>query len=131
VGEAGLGASGVTFDELRRHFPNASKSTINANSDPDHPRPNPQLEHSPGPVPLATDQVEEANPGRVRVCIVSVRKRLLDPDNLCEKYALDCLRTIKGIRGDEPDKITLETTQRRAQKGEEEKTEITVYEINP
>lgn len=42
---------------------------------------------------------------------------------------LDCLRFIGAIPGDEPDKITLETTQRKVQKGETEHTEITIYQI--
>ena len=41
---------------------------------------------------------------------------------------LDCLRYCQAIRGDEPDKITLETTQRKTEKGEEE---FTLIEITP
>jgi hypothetical protein len=46
--------------------------------------------------------------------------------SLSEKWTLDCLRYIGVIRGDEPDKITLETTQRKAAKGEAEHTLITI-----
>ena len=75
-------------------------------------------------------KVEETNSGRVHIRIVSVRKRLLDPDNLCEKYHLDCLRYCGVIQGDEPDKITLETTQRKAAKGEDEHTQIEISQVN-
>ena len=75
---------------------------------------------------LAEKPIETRSTGRVHIRFVSVRKRLLDPDNICEKWTLDCLRYIGVIRGDEPDKITLETTQRKAEKGEEERTEITI-----
>ena len=75
---------------------------------------------------LAEKPIETRSTGRVHIRFVSVRKRLLDPDNICEKWTLDCLRYIGVIRGDEPDKITLETSQRKAEKGEEERTEITI-----
>lgn len=75
---------------------------------------------------LAEKPIETRSTGRVHIRFVSVRKRLLDPDNICEKWTLDCLRYIGVIPGDEPDKITLETTQRKAEKGEEERTEITI-----
>ena len=75
---------------------------------------------------LAKKPIETHTTSRVHIRFESVRKRLLDPDNICEKWTLDCLRYIGVIRGDEPDKITLETTQRRASKNEEEHTEITI-----
>ena len=75
---------------------------------------------------LAEKPIETRSTGRVHIRFVSVRKRLLDPDNICEKWTLDCLRYIGVIRGDEPDKITLETSQRKAAKGEAERTEITI-----
>ena len=117
-------------NELLRRFPNASESFIKANSDPEpsSPRKDAVMECHPGTEPLAKGQGEKANPGRVHIRFVSVRKCLLDPDNLCEKYILDCLRYCGVIQGDEPEKITLETTQRKAKKGEEEHTQIEIYE---
>lgn len=82
------------------------------------------------PVPLAACQAQEATPERVHIRIVSVRKRLLDPDNLFPKWQIDALRYCRIIRGDEPDKITLETTQRKAAKGQEEHTIIEVHAVN-
>lgn len=86
------------------------------------------MEHHPRARPLATGKTEAQDSGRVHIRFVSVRKRLLDPDNLSCKWTLDALRYAGIIQGDEPDKITLETTQRKAEKGEEEKTiiEITI-----
>ena len=88
-----------------------------------------KLEHAVSNGPLATGQAQKAATGRVHIRFVSTRKRLLDPDNLSEKWALDCLRYLGVIQGDEPDKITLETTQPKAAKGEEEHTLIEVFEI--
>ena len=90
-----------------------------------------KLERPAGNGPLATREAQAPNSGAVHIRFVSVRKRLLDPDNISEKWVLDCLRFANIIRGDEPDKITLETTQRKAAKNEDEHTEVTIYEIAP
>lgn len=77
--------------------------------------------------PLAEAKAEKAATGMLHIRFVSVRKRLCDPDNVIPKWTLDALRYVKVLRGDEPDKITLETTQRKAEKGEEEHTLIEVF----
>lgn len=61
--------------------------------------------------------------------VTSVRKCLLDEDNLCEKYHVDCLRYSGIIPDDSPDKVRIETTQRKAAKGEEEHTLIEVFAL--
>lgn len=86
-----------------------------------------KLERLDGDDPLATAQAEKANPGRVRIRVTSVRSRLLDFDNLAEKYHVDCCRYAGLIPGDSPEEIDDEpTTQRKRRKGEEEHTEITI-----
>ena len=92
-----------------------------------NPRTAPVLERTARHGPLAESESQEGNAGRVHIRFVSVRQRLLDPDNLSEKWLLDCLRNCGAIAGDEPDKITLETTQRKAAKGEAEHTIIEVF----
>lgn len=92
------------------------------------------LYHNPHPLPiverhtstgtLAKDEEQEIGAGRVHLRIVSIRKRLLDPDNLSVKWLIDCLRYSSIIRGDEPDKITLQVEQRKCAKGEAEATQI-------
>ena len=91
-----------------------------------HPRPAAELERVDGDAPLEAREGENGRAGRVHIRFVSVRKRLLDPDNLAEKWMLDCLRYCGAVPGDEPDKITLETTQRKTAAGEEEHTLIEV-----
>jgi hypothetical protein len=88
------------------------------------PNPLPELERNPSAGPLATHEGEEGGAGRVHLRIVSIRKRLLDPDNLSVKWLIDCLRYASIIRGDEPDKITLQVEQRKCGKGESEATQI-------
>jgi hypothetical protein len=75
---------------------------------------------------LASSEGEKEASGRVHFKFVSVRKRLIDPDNVSVKWLLDCCRRIGLVAGDEHDKITLETAQRRANKNEEEHTEVTI-----
>ena len=117
----------MTPNEIKRRFPNASASLLAANSE--GAGPNPKLERTPGDAALGASQAQKADSGRVHLRIVSIRKRLLDPDNLSPKWTIDALRYCRIIRGDEPDKITLEVSQRKAAKGEEEHTLIEVYRI--
>jgi hypothetical protein len=115
--------------QLRQLFPNASKSCLAAN--PENPRPvaKPQLPDRAGELALAR-KAEKARSDRVHIRFTSVRKRLLDPDNVIPKWTLDALRYAGVIRGDEPEKITLEVTQRKVAKGEEEHTLVEIFE-NP
>lgn len=75
---------------------------------------------------LASDKGEKEASGRVHFKFVSVRKRLIDPDNVSVKWLLDCCRRIGIVAGDEHDKVTIETAQRKAEKGEEEHTIIEI-----
>jgi len=117
----------MTRNEILRRFPKATESFIQANLDVDNTRPDAVMERPAIHEPLAANQGEERATGKLFIRFVSVRKRLLDPDNLAEKWLLDCLRYCRAIRGDEPEKISIETTQRKATKGEIEHTEIAVW----
>ena len=75
--------------------------------------------------PLAAASGEGRDASRVRVCVVSFRARLCDPDNLCPKYFIDCLRYAGLIADDAPDCITLEVRQVRCRRLEQ-RTEILI-----
>ena len=75
--------------------------------------------------PVAASAREARDAGRVRVCIVSFRSRLCDPDNLCPKYFVDCLRYAGLIADDTPECITLEVRQVRCPRAEQ-RTEILI-----
>ena len=96
------------------------------NNETNNPRTTPKLECSFGNEPLAEGQGEKTNAGKFSVRFISVRKRLLDPDNLSCKWLLDSLRYASIISGDEPEKITLEVTQRKCRKDESEHTIVEV-----
>lgn len=120
----------MTREDLQRLFPNASKSTLRANLSleaaiPD-PKPRQREEELAG-----GHEGEAQGPGLRHCRFTLVRKKLLDVD---AKYAsvkdlLDCLAIIGIIHGDKEGQITLEVNQRKAAKGEEECTMITVFEL--
>jgi hypothetical protein len=75
--------------------------------------------------PLAAPPREAGDAGRVRVSVVSYRARLCDPDNLCPKYFIDCLRYAGLIADDSPECITLEVRQVRCAR-RDERTELLI-----
>ena len=86
------------------------------------PKPEPPFCHEP----VAEEAGKGTDPGRFCVRITGFRLRLCDPDNLCPKYFIDCLRYAGIIRDDRPQDITLEVRQERAVSREDERTEILV-----
>lgn len=71
---------------------------------------------------------KEGYPNRFKVSIVSYRKRLIDPDNLCPKYFIDALRYEGLIPDDTAREIVLEVRQEKAVT---KCFERTVIEITP
>lgn len=120
---------GVTLNELRKIYPNASISCIRLNVGLESSGPDSVLERPARNEPLETDKGKKAATRRFHIRFTSVRKRLCDPDNLSPKWLLDCLRYCHLIDGDEPEKITLQVGQRKAIKGEEEHTIIEITQI--
>lgn len=92
-----------------------------------HSGPAAVLESHPRHEPLATEEVQRPIGAKVLVRVESIRSRLLDEDNLCEKYHVDLLRYAGVIPGDTPDEIKIEVRQRKAQKGEQERIVIEVW----
>lgn len=61
--------------------------------------------------PVAAAQREISHSGRISVRVTSFRRRLCDPDNLCPKYFIDCLRYAGLIPDDRPQDIDLQVSQ--------------------
>ena len=99
---------------------------IYANTNTDNNGQITKLERAACDEPLATGKGKKEASGRVHFKFVSVRKRLIDPDNVSVKWLLDCCRRIGIVAGDEHDKVTIETAQRKAENGEEEHTIIEI-----
>lgn len=117
--------------KFRSLFPSASPDTVRRNTVVSNggPGPAPQLERHLGNGAVGKVQIQEPTRRRFLVRIEAVRRRLIDEDNLCEKYHVDLLRYAGIISGDEAGTTRIETTQRKADKGEEERIEIEVYEL--
>ena len=92
------------------------------------PRSSPKLERTSRYAALGQSEAQKGDPSFFLVRITSVRKRLLDEDNLSEKYHVDCCRYAGIIPGDAPHQIKIETRQRKADKGEVEETIVEIYQ---
>lgn len=89
------------------------------------PLPSPKLEPIVCHEPVEEAKGKKVDSGRVRIRVTSFRTRLCDPDNLCPKYFIDCLRYSGLIQNDTPDLITLEVSQEKVKKNQE-RTEIEI-----
>lgn len=117
----------MTSNELRRLFPNHPESFIRRNSDSSEaqsPKPEPIVRDEP----VAEKNGEDRNSTRLHVRVTSYRRKLIDPDNLCPKYFIDCLRMAEYISDDSAKDITLQVEQFKVKTSGEERTEI---EISP
>jgi len=130
-------------DDIKRLFPNASRSVIAANTP--HPElfrdrashregPNdamrPELEPSSRTRDVGPSKAKKADSRCFLVRVTSIRRILLDEDNLCEKYVVDCCRYAGLLPSDRPGQTKIEIRQRKAAKGEEEATVIEIFELH-
>lgn len=89
--------------------------------------PRPIAEQAPCHEPVAAQEGETGHAGRLLVSVTSYRKRLCDPDNLCPKYFIDCLRYAQIIPDDRPQDIELRVSQ---EKSKQERTKITIERLS-
>lgn len=75
---------------------------------------------------LAAAPREEGHGPRFHIGIVSFRRRLIDPDNLCGKYFVDCLRRHNAIPDDSASVVEYSIRQEKVAKKEDERTELAV-----
>lgn len=74
-------------------------------------------------------KAQKTDSSRFLIRVTSVRKLLLDDDNLCEKFVVDCCRYAGAVPNDSPATTRIETAQRKASKGEDERTIVEIYEL--
>ena len=116
----------MTRNEILQRYPRASASFIRANLSAGDAGAVVIMERNPGNAPLATKEVQRPTGNGFLVRIVSRWKRLLDQDNLCEKYHVDLCRYAGVIPDDAPDRVKIEVAQRKAEPKEKEHTLIEV-----
>ena len=119
----------MNADELKRKFPRASQSFIKINFPDGNTRPIDKLEPSPRVRPLAKKKDEGSTCQRFLVRITAFRHRLLDEDNICEKYYVDLCRYAGIIPNDAPDQVSIESKQKKVRKSEKERVIIEIYDI--
>ena len=78
--------------------------------------------------PLEEKEVQRRTGERVLVRVTSFRKRLLDEDNLCEKYHIDLCRYAGVILGDEAGQTKIEVCQIKIGKKDKEITLVEVFQ---
>ena len=86
-----------------------------------------KLESDSCHAPLETKEVQRPDRARFFVRVESRRKRLLDEDNICEKYIVDLLRYSGIIANDSPDQCCIGVSQTKCRKGEPEEITIEVF----
>lgn len=123
----------MTADELRKTFPNASDQFIRANAQLSLAigieAPAPVVERNLRTRPLAARKAQGIDPARFLVRVTSYRVRLLDEDNLCSKYVVDCCRYSGLIPGDSPATTQIATGQKKVGSKSEERTEVVIEAV--
>ena len=134
----------MTADDIRKKLPNASAAFIALNASDTNDksdretqgqgskqadRRGAKLECSSGNGALHPPQAKERDSRRFLVRVTSVRARLLDEDNICEKYHVDCCRYAGLLPDDNPEQVKIEAGQRKVQKEEAEHTIVEIYTI--
>lgn len=85
-----------------------------------------KLECSDGNALASPAQIEAEDSRKFIVRVVSFRRVLLDEDNLAEKFHVDALRYSSFIPCDSPDRTTIQVSQIKVAKEEEEHTRIVI-----
>lgn len=113
-------------DDLRRLL--ARSETHNQGGDSGAPA---VVERRVGYGALGKTKVQKADHGYFHVRVTSFRVRLLDEDNLCEKYHVDCCRYAGILPDDSARKARITTTQQKVSSTAEERIEIEIESIPP
>lgn len=116
-------------NDILRRFQRASEGFIQANIPTGDSGKAAVVERDLGNGTLGQEEVQRRACSKFFIRVTSVRHRLIDQDNLCEKYHVDLCRYASIIPDDSPDKLEIEVCQIKAGKGQQEKTIIEVFEI--
>lgn len=88
-----------------------------------------ELESDSSNAALGSLQVQERVSSKFLVRITSFRKRLLDEDNLCEKFHTDLCRYSSVLPSDAPGRAKIEVSQAKVGGAHKEFTRIEIYVI--
>jgi hypothetical protein len=132
-------------DELRKRLPQASDSFIRANTSPvrasvdegvraddraDQNRSARESAELERPIVYAateTVRTEKTPSTRFLVRVTDYRIRLIDEDNLSEKFTVDSLRYCGLLPSDAPGKCKIEVSQKKVHRKDEARVEIEIF----
>lgn len=78
---------------------------------------------------LGQEKIQEPTRPKFFVRVTSFRRRLLDEDNLCEKYHVDLCRYSGALPSDSAKEARIKVNQKKVKTQEEERVEIAIYEL--
>ncbi|MES2367041.1 MAG: hypothetical protein V4563_14290 [Pseudomonadota bacterium] len=110
----------------RREILGKIEKKLNEDNHHRDPGPTPELEPSPCHGTLGEIQVQARLGQRVLVRVTAFRRRLLDEDNLCEKFHCDLLRYAGLIFDDCPGETKIEVAQQKVGSKEREFVRIEI-----
>lgn len=87
------------------------------------------VERNPRPRALGPRKAKKGDSGVFLVGVKAFRRRLLDEDNLCEKFHVDCCRYAGLLPSDAAGKARITTTQEKVTRDEDERVEITIQRL--
>lgn len=124
----------MTFNELQKRFPNCSADFLRANANgtaiPDRDRwEAPVVERHTGNGAVGSLPVQAGAIQKFLVRVTSFRRRLLDTDNLAEKYHVDLCRYAGIIPSDAPGVTQIEVRQEKVRKKEREFVRIQIFRL--
>jgi len=94
-----------------------------------NPGPVAELERHPGNGDLGALPVQTGIGRPFLVRVTAFRRRLLDEDNLCEKYHVDLCRYAGALPSDAAGKAKIETTQEKVGSKEREFVRIEIFRL--
>jgi len=127
----------VNAGKLKQLFPRISRDVLRLSAEAGEadiqshdPGPAPFMEPNPGDGAVGKVPVQKGTGRKFFIRVTAIRTRLLDWDNLCEKYHVDLLRYASaGVFGDSPATTQIEVRQEKAQAGEREEVRLEVFEV--
>ena len=108
-------------------LPTKYHDSIIAQCAPRDSRQAPLLESDMRPRALGAGEAKGGDTGRFLIRVTAFRVRLLDEDNLCEKYHVDCCRYAGLIPDDNPGQTKIETGQIKVAKKDQERVLIEIF----
>ncbi len=113
--------SNFTPDQLREILsrPNYTLGHAAVHYSP-HTGPTPIMESDLRDGALGKGKTKKGHTGRVLIRVTSFRVRLLDEDNLCEKFHVDCCRYAGLLSSDAPGQTKIETGQVKVRRKDQE-----------